>query len=61
MVDTNKREKKIGSYESGTIVAEFKNLAGEKRYVFEFYEPKNMFHIFSDANLIIENNDNDNV
>ena len=50
-----RRAKKIGSYEaSGTIVSEFKTLAGETRYVFEFDEPAGLLHIFNEANLIIE-------
>jgi len=58
MSDKIKRAKKIGSYEaSGTIVSEFKTLAGETRYVFEFDEPAGMLHIFSKANLIIEDSE----
>ena len=54
----NRRAKKIGSYEAnGTIVAEFKTLAGEIRYVFEFDEPAGLLHIFSKANLIIEDSE----
>ena len=53
-----RRAKKIGSYEaSGTIVAEFKTLDGLTRYVFEFDEPRGMLHIFSENNLIIEDDD----
>ena len=57
----NRRAKKIGSYEaSGTIVSEFKTLAGETRYVFEFDYPSGMLHIFSKANLIIDGESKEN-
>lgn len=37
-----------GSYQAdGTVVAEFTTLAGLKRCVFEFDEPRGMLHIFS--------------
>ena len=40
-------EKIGGSYQAtGTVVSTFYTLAGEKRYVFEFDEPKGMLHIF---------------
>ena len=57
--NTLRRAKKAGgSYEAdGTIVSEFRTLAGHTRYVFEFDEPAGMLHIFSDANLIIEGED----
>jgi hypothetical protein len=43
-----RRARKVGgSYQAeGTIVSEFRTLAGVPRYVFEFDEPKGMLHIF---------------
>lgn len=43
-----RRARKVGgSYQAeGTVVSEFKTLAGATRYVFEFDSPKGMLHIF---------------
>lgn len=43
-----RRARKVGgSYQAtGTVVSEFKTLAGATRYVFEFDEPRGMLHIF---------------
>lgn len=41
-----------GSYQAiGTVVAAFKTLAGETRYVFEFDTPAGMLHIFGPSQL----------
>lgn len=43
-----RRARKVGgSYQAdGTIVSEFRTLAGEQRFVFEFSNPAGMLHIF---------------
>ncbi len=42
-----------GSYQAeGTVVAEFTTLAGLKRCVFEFDQPRGMLHIFSPEQLM---------
>lgn len=42
-----------GSYQAeGTVVAEFKTLAGLPRCVFEFDTPRGMLHIFSPEQLV---------
>ena len=41
-----------GSYQAnGTVVAAFRTLAGEPRYVFEFDSPKGMLHIFGPSQI----------
>ena len=51
------RVRKVGSYEAvGTIVAAFHTTRGDARYVFEFDVPRGMLHIFSEKNLIPEEN-----
>lgn len=41
-----------GSFKaSGTVVGNFKTLAGEQRYVFEFDVPKAMLHIYRPSQL----------
>lgn len=47
-LSTPRRARKVGgSYQAeGTIVSEFKTLAGKTRYVFEFDYPAGMLHIF---------------
>ena len=45
-------EKIGGSYQAtGTVVAAFRTLAGEPRYVFEFDSPKGMLHIFGPSQI----------
>lgn len=53
---TGHRAKKIGgSYQAaGTVVSDFHTLAGERRVVFEFDEPKGMLHIFSPQQISFE-------
>ena len=48
-MSTPYRAKKVGgSYQAtGTVVSEFKTLAGKDRVVFEFDVPQGMLHIFS--------------
>ena len=47
------RANKIGgSFQaSGTVVGNFKTLAGEQRYVFEFDVPAGMLHIYGPSQL----------
>lgn len=51
-----RRARKIGgSYQAaGTVVSEFRTLAGEQRFVFEFDEPKGMLHIFGPQQISFE-------
>lgn len=45
-------EKIGGSYQAtGWIVAIFETTQGERRYVFEFDEPKGMLHIFNQSQI----------
>jgi hypothetical protein len=52
--DRDKVRKVGGSYQcDGTVVAPFKTLGGEERYVFEFKNPAGMLHIFGPSNLVL--------
>jgi hypothetical protein len=53
VLKVGQRARKIGgSYQAlGTIVAEFKTLHGEQRYVFEFCKPRGMLHIFGPSQV----------
>lgn len=43
-----------GSYQcDGVIVGAFTTLAGKERYVFEFFEPAGMLHIFGPEQLTL--------